>query len=58
MPFEVSPDSLRGAAGVLAALPDEIDRAPHRGMAPNADKLNKPTTLGDPSKPPSVVVVR
>lgn len=39
MPFEVSPDSLRGAAGVLAGLPDEVDRAPHLGAGPNADKL-------------------
>ncbi|WP_040689076.1 hypothetical protein [Nocardia vinacea] len=39
MSFEVNPDSLRGAAGVMAALPTEIDQAPHLGAGPNADKL-------------------
>lgn len=39
MSFEVNPDSLRGAAGVLAALPGAIDRAPHLGAGPNVDKL-------------------
>ncbi|MEV6323952.1 hypothetical protein AB0M45_22570 [Nocardia sp. NPDC051787] len=39
MSFEVSPDSLRRAAGVLVALPAEIDRAPQLGAGPVADKL-------------------
>ncbi|MBO0881236.1 MAG: hypothetical protein J2P17_12985 [Mycobacterium sp.] len=29
MGFEVNPDGLRAAAGALAQLPTEIDRAPH-----------------------------
>ncbi|MBF6173831.1 hypothetical protein [Nocardia blacklockiae] len=43
MPFEVSPDSLRGAAGVMAALPNEIDQAPPLGAGPEAEKLNGST---------------
>ncbi|WP_054812544.1 hypothetical protein [Nocardia arizonensis] len=39
MSFEVNPDSLRAAAGTLAALPDRIDGAPFLAAAPMADKL-------------------
>lgn len=39
MSFEISPDNLRRAAGVLAALPAEIDGAPHLGAGPVAEKL-------------------
>ncbi|MET8654276.1 hypothetical protein [Nocardia aurea] len=45
MSFEVNPDSLRSAAGSLAALPDRIDAAPFLGAAPMADKL-KGSTVG------------
>lgn len=45
MSFEVSPDSLRAAAGTLAALPNRIDEAPFPSAAPMADKL-KGSTVG------------
>ncbi|MGW4738510.1 hypothetical protein [Nocardia xishanensis] len=39
MSFEVNPDSLRSAAGEIAALPAEVDGAAHLGAGPVADKL-------------------
>ncbi|MGV9541708.1 hypothetical protein [Nocardia beijingensis] len=39
MGFEVDPDTLRAAAGSMALLPGEIDRAPHLGADPVAAKL-------------------
>lgn len=39
MPFEVGPDSLRGAAGQMAALPAEIDGAARLAAGPVAETL-------------------
>ncbi|WP_330182143.1 type VII secretion target [Nocardia sp. NBC_01503] len=39
MPFEVNPDGLRAAAGALALLPGDIDRAPHLAAEPVAAKM-------------------
>ncbi|MFD3508797.1 hypothetical protein [Nocardia sp. NPDC058666] len=39
MAFEVNPDSLRSAAGAVAMVPAEVDRAPYLGAAPNVGKL-------------------
>ncbi|MGQ4596745.1 hypothetical protein [Nocardia sp. R6R-6] len=39
MSFEVDPDGLRAAAGDMALLPGEIDRAPHLGAGSVVDKL-------------------
>lgn len=35
----VDPESLRAAAGTMALLPSDIDRAPHLGAGPEAAKL-------------------
>lgn len=44
MTFEVDPDGLRAAAGVLALLPDEIGKAPGLDATSAANKLKGSAT--------------